>query len=247
MWRILFLLLVFPEKIGAGNVWVEVREWKSGDPIPADLELSRGCQGDDCGMKSDLGLHSIEETQNVGLLRVLVLGNEVNGTVFKSAFSRLIDLAGFPQVRSLLLANPVRREEHKTLRKMFRQQIVNIDVAGINDKIMSREQAASVLKRFGGLLDSGTDWKVASKIVEDENPDRKRNELNQLNGGTLVSLKYSGFLTELRMDVGFQYEVGIVPESHLKGVFEHGCGNLILAGWDGVYLYHVLEAYRPEI
>jgi hypothetical protein len=246
MWRIVFLLLLLSEQVSAGNVWAEVKEWKKGDPIPGDLKISRRCRGDDCGMMSDLGLHSIEETQNVGLLRVLVLGKDVDETLFKYAFSRLIDLEGFSQVRSMLVANPVRRKEHKTLRELFRQPIARIVVAGINDNSMPREDATSVLKKLGGLLDEGMEWKVAFRIVESENPDPKRHEVNRWNDGTLVSYKYSGLLTEQRMDVGFQYEVGVIQKSHLERIFRHGAGNLILEGWDGLYLYHVIEGYGPE-
>ncbi len=237
------MLLTLSQVANANNVWREVNEWKQGDPIPTDLKTSRVCHGDDCGMKPDLGLHSIAKTQNTQLLWELVLGRDSISMVFSVALGRLLEEDGLPKVRSLLINKPVLRKEHRDLRELFGHRIALMHVAEINNSVMPREDAEKVLRRLGELLEAGAEWNAAYQLVADENPDEREGR----QGSTLVSYKYSGWLTAHRFDVQFREEQGMILMSHLGQVFEHGGGNLVLEGYDGLYLYRVEKIYEPEI
>lgn len=231
---------------GAANppdLWVKVNGWKHGDEIP--VELTRPRQGfvDDCGIAPDLALHSIQETPNVPLLEELVLSREATPLIFTAALGRLLELNGFPNVRRWLIRNPELRAEHAALRQLFEQDVVRVYGAAVRDIAMPRERATLVLSRLKALLESGVEWLDAYRTVANENPDTEAG----LVGPTLLTYTYSGWLTRERFDVQSQTEAGIIPQSHVKALFDLRSGPILLEAYDGLYLYWVVEHHEPEI
>jgi hypothetical protein len=225
------------------NPWSEVDQWQQGDALPTLLTVP--FDTGECGLIPDPVLDAILRTQNMPILHAVLSSSDATPALFAAALGRLLDHQGLPAVRAMLTRQPVRRSEHVRLRDLFRQRLARINVASIDLRALPAEAGETALKSLAEHLAQGLSWQSAYRKLADQYRAPEAPGSGRSAFRTLLTYRYSGWVSEQGVDLVGQGAQPWVPTADLKAVIELGPGTHIRRTSQELFLYHVVDVVPP--